>query len=255
MVLRVLLVGFAVGVGMMFSSRALAHPASSQDDGSGYDHRRMVIANYPIEVIEPGMGYQAMPATPAPYPATVGKRTVIANYPIETTTEYRHVSTTVLPATTVYTGPIHAASVPMPAPMPAGVPTLSVEPTTQYFIVEPQPLAVPVAAPVYAPAPKPIVITRPKPAPVVRNGLKPFDCVCARSASGKPVKVYNVASHRATVSVAKVGGGKRTVDVRGFHQGHWRVSYTPMGESGVQYGWVRQADLTCKETRAYPTRY
>ena len=57
MVLRVLLVGFAVGVGMMFSSRALAHPAPSQDDGSGYDHRRMVIANYPIEVIEPGMGY------------------------------------------------------------------------------------------------------------------------------------------------------------------------------------------------------
>lgn len=116
-------------------------------------------------------------------------------------------------------------------------------------------MAVPVAAPVYAPAPKPIVITRPKPAPVVRTGLKPFDCVCARSASGKPVKVYNVASHRARVSVAKVGGGKRTMDVRGFHQGHWRVSYTPMGESGVQYGWVRQADLTCKETRAYPARY
>ena len=76
---------------------------------------------------------------------------------------------------------------------------------------------------------------------------RPYDCVCARSASGAKVPVYLTASRWHGPAKAYVGGGKRLVDVTGYHQGHWRVGYYPKGEDGIQYGWVRESDLVCKE--------
>ena len=76
---------------------------------------------------------------------------------------------------------------------------------------------------------------------------RPYDWVCARSASGAKVPVYLTASRWHGPAKAYVGGGKRLVDVTGYHQGHWRVGYYPKGEDGIQYGWVRESDLVCKE--------
>lgn len=81
-------------------------------------------------------------------------------------------------------------------------------------------------------------------APVV---ARPYDCVCARSASGEKVPVYLTASRWHGPAKAYVGGGERLIDVTGYHQGHWRVGYYPEGEDGIQYGWVRESDLVCKE--------
>ncbi len=75
----------------------------------------------------------------------------------------------------------------------------------------------------------------------------PYDCVCARSASGAKVPVYLTASRWHGPAKAYVGGGKRLVDVTGYHQGHWRVGYYPKGEDSIQYGWVRESDLVRKE--------
>ena len=58
-----------------------------------------------------------------------------------------------------------------------------------------------------------------------------------------------------SVPKAKIGGGKKLIDVLSFHQGYWRVGYYPNGNGeSIEYGWVRQADLVCKETRGYPVR-
>jgi hypothetical protein len=84
--------------------------------------------------------------------------------------------------------------------------------------------------------------------------MRPVDCICARSATGAKVNVYNTAARWQAAPTTKIGGGKTTVDVRGFHQGYWRVSYRNKS-GGVKYGWVREHDLVCKQTRVMASGY
>ena len=74
-----------------------------------------------------------------------------------------------------------------------------------------------------------------------------YDCICARSRSGDKVAVYATSSRWHGPPKAYVGAGKRLIDVTYHHQGHWRVGYYPKDEDGIQYGWVREGDLVCKE--------
>lgn len=84
--------------------------------------------------------------------------------------------------------------------------------------------------------------------------MRPIDCICARSATGAKVNVYNTAARLQAAPATQIGGGKTTVDVRGFHQGYWRVSYRNKS-GGVKYGWVREQDLVCKQTRVTAPGY
>ena len=151
------------------------------------------------------------------HPNHGGGQTVIANYPITTTTTGYQ----------TYVQPVQV--------QPVQVPVTTHH--TQYQVV---------------PAPQPVryIHVQPKPQVYVHGTVIPTDCVCARSATGKKVNVFATAGRWQGVPKAKIGGGKQLIDVRGFHQGYWRVSYYPNGNSGnIEYGWVRQADLVCKETR------
>jgi hypothetical protein len=153
------------------------------------------------------------------HPNHGGGQTVIANYPITTTTAGYQ--------TQVQPVQVQAVHVPVKTYQ------------TQYQVV-----------PVPTPQPVRYVHVQPKPQVYVPSTVVLSDCVCARSATGKKVNVFATAGRWQGVPKAKIGGGKQLIDVRGFHQGYWRVSYYPNGiGNSIEYGWVRQADLVCKETR------
>lgn len=201
-----------------------------------------VIANFPIN----GPAYYG-PST------VVNKPTVIANFPIHGHGAYPGT----LPVVATY-APAHYQGASVPVALNAPVP---VQPAGVAYTPVITPVPAPMPAPVvYVPAPAPAPVL----APVVTKQVTqqvivvaaphPQDCICARSASGGKVNVYRTAGRWQSTPVTKLGGGKKTIDVRGFHQNHWRVSYRD-ANGGAKYGWVRHDDLVCLEKRAPRSRW
>lgn len=202
----------------------------------GAEVKRTVIANYPVN--PPSEGWTGP--------------MVIANYPINGVSAYPMT----VPTIATY-APVHYQAVPVtyqapvPVPMPMQVP-VQVQYVQQQAAT--QVIPTPVVYPVVQPAPKPVPVVQTKAvsyqaAPqLTLQKLRPSDCVCARSATGAKVNVFNTAARWQAAPSTTIGGGKTTIDVRGFHQGYWRVSYRQKS-GGVKYGWVREQDLICKETR------
>ena len=199
------------------SARTVAHPAYSAQTN------RTVIANFPIG--------SSAPVSTGPV--------VIANYPINTVRTYPVAA----PSYATYQ-PAHYSTlqVPVPVQMPVQVPLQHTY--TQQASV--QVISSPIIQPVVSPPA--VAVSQTRYAVATPKTLRPVDCICARSATGAKVNVYKTAARWQAIPDAKIGGGKTTVDVRGFHQGYWRVSYRSKG-GGVKYGWVRQGDLVCKTTR------
>ena len=227
-------------------ARSVAHPAYSAPT------TRTVIANFPIN----------------PQAPILTGPMVIANYPINGVSPYP-----VTPPSYATYAPAHYSTVQVPVPhqMPVQVPvqhTYVQQASTQ---VVPRPVTYQVVQPAPAPAPVPVAVAAPAikqqaaavsvsqvghtaaPQTMLRP-MRPVDCICARSATGAKVNVYNTAARWQAAPTTKIGGGKTTVDVRGFHQGYWRVSYRNKG-GGVKYGWVREHDLVCKQTRVMAPGY
>lgn len=228
------------------SARSVAHPAYSAPT------TRTVIANFPIN----------------PQAPILTGPMVIANYPINGVSPYP-----VTPPSYATYAPAHYSTVQVPVPhqMPVQVPvqhTYVQQASTQ---VVPRPVTYQVVQPAPAPAPVPVAVAaraiKQQAAAVsvsqvghtaaqqtMLRPMRPVDCICARSATGAKVNVYNTAARWQAAPTTKIGGGKITVDVRGFHQGYWRVSYRNKG-GGVKYGWVREHDLVCKQTRVMAPGY
>lgn len=245
------------------SSRSVAHPAYSAPTN------RTVIANFPINPQAPVM---------------TGPM-VIANYPINGVGAYP-----VAPPSYATYAPAHysAAQVPVRVPVQVPVPVqMPVQVPVQHTYVQQastQVIPAPVTYQVVQPAPVPVpvvkqqaevrVVHQPAAAAVSHvsqsahlsqsahvaapqttlRPMRPVDCICARSATGAKVNVYNTAARWQAAPATQIGGGKTTVDVRGFHQGYWRVSYRNKS-GGVKYGWVREQDLVCKQTRVTAPGY
>ncbi|MDA8603656.1 hypothetical protein N9M21_04470 [Alphaproteobacteria bacterium] len=205
------------------TGRSVAHPVQ------GAAVQRTVIANYPINPQSPVLTGQ----------------TVIANYPINGVSAYPMAAPTMATyAPTHYQAVQVPIQAPLPVPMPAQVPVqvqyLQQQASTQ---VIPAPVSYAVAQPVPTPT-----VSRPIAPSLPVQALRPSDCICATSRTGAKVNVFNTAARWQAAPTTQVGGGKTTVDVRGFHQGYWRVSYRNKS-GGLKYGWVREQDLVCKETR------
>lgn len=210
---------------------ASSHPAHSHHSG------QTVIANFPID--QGGL----------PSPAHM----VVANYPINAVSGYSKTASPMptytsvhYPAVTVPT--IVASATPVPTPMPVVTPVVVHQPViVQAPVIKTHVIksAPPVAHHHVTVAPaRPVVLALPR----------HQDCICARSASGGKVDVFRTAGRWQSTPMAKIGGGRKLIDVRGFHQGHWRVSFRePAG--GVKYGWVRQGDLVCEDKGAPKARY
>ena len=217
------ILGLSVVALAMFavSARTVAHPAYSAQTN------RTVIANFPI----------APEATARTGPV------IIANYPINGVSAYPVAA----PSYATY-APAHytAVQVPVPVQMPIQVP-LQHQYTQQASV---QVIPSPQTHPVLQAAP--VAVSQPRHGVAPLKTLRPVDCICARSATGAKVNVYKTAARWQASPDAQIGGGKKTVDVRGFHQGYWRVSYRNKS-GGVKYGWVREGDLVCKTTRVMAT--
>lgn len=208
-------VSVALALGVVFTASASgAHPINNTVA------QPTVIANFPVNGPSYGPAH----------------RMIIANYPINSYGAYP----AGMPGGQGY-APVVSYSAPpvLPvAPVAPPVLTYSSVPAPVPYVEQASFKAVP------APVPKVVA------PPVIHHMAVPLpvhqDCICARSASGGKVNVFRTAGRWQSSPMAKIGGGKKTIDVRGFHQGYWRVSFR-QADGGVKYGWVRAADLVCKK--------